>query len=260
MSENQCVDGGGLCTMCSSAGRCMKYKSQSVPFGHPHYNRESLHCPETGLHCYDPNCGTELCKRKHHREKEGKKDSDKLFEDLMKRLETASIFERKHDHAAEKLINIIADQVHVINNLTEEHHHRKRQRVEQVLYFIFNNNKYITMALSIASNQSAPIILGLIDSDTRLPVTATFVGETETSDNPAVATTDPTLGLVAVKTNTAGGSGNLTSVATWTYTDKNTNLPVTVQKTTVTPFTVTSVVTAENVEMTVTLGAPVTQP
>jgi len=116
------------------------------------------------------------------------------------------------------------------------------------------------MALSIASNQSAPIILGLIDSDTKQPVTAIFVGETETSDNTDVATTDPVLGLVAVKTNTTGGSGNLTSVATWTYTDKNTNQPVTVQKITVTPFTVTPVVTAENVEMVVTLGAPVTQP
>lgn len=112
------------------------------------------------------------------------------------------------------------------------------------------------MSVTLASNQSAPIVLGLIDSDTLLPITATFAGESETSDNLAAATTDPTLGLVGV----APGSGNLTSIATWTYTDKNTNQPVTVQLTTVTPFTVTAVITAENVQQVVSLGIPVTQP
>jgi len=130
-----------------------------------------------------------------------------------------------------------------------------KQRVKQVLTQTFNNNKFIIMSFQLASNQKSSIVLSLVDADTLQPVTATFTGETETSDNPAAATTDPVNGLVGV----APGDGNLTSVATWTYTDKNTNLPVTVTETTVTPFTVTAVVTAEKVQQVVTLGAPVAQ-
>ena len=205
----------------------------------------SKECPHSGARCHDPLCEGSICLRK--------RDKDPLEEYIRNRNKEVQSLE-------DKLFHILNKQLEIIDRLTREREHPKHQRVEQVLYFIFNNNKYIITMLSIASNQSAPIVLGLIDSDTRLPVTATFTGETETSDNTDVATIDPVLGLVAVKTNTTGGSGNLTSVATWTYTDSKTLLPVTVQKTTVTPFTVTPVITAENVEMVVTLGTPVTQP
>lgn len=129
------------------------------------------------------------------------------------------------------------------------------QRVRQVLTLNFNNNKTIIMSFSLAANQKAPIKLSLIDSDTGQVVTATFTGETETSDNPAAATADPVNGLVSV----APGTGNLTSVASWTYTDKNTGQPVNVTLTTVTPFEVTAVVSAEKVSQVVTLGPAVAQ-
>ncbi len=57
----------------------------------------------------------------------------------------------------------------------------------------------------------------------------------------------------------AAGTGNLTSVATWTYTDSNTQQSVTVTETTVTPFEVTVVIAAEKVTQVVTLGTPVAQ-
>lgn len=129
------------------------------------------------------------------------------------------------------------------------------KKVKQVLVQIINNNKFIVMSVSIASNQKASITLSLVDADTLQPITATFVDETETSDNPAAATADTTNGIVGV----AAGTGNITSVATWTYTDSNTQQPVTVTLTTVTPFEVTTVVTAENVSQVVTFGTPVAQ-
>lgn len=159
----------------------------------------------------------------------------------------------KHDHEDEKReLKIIERLTKIIDELIQQ---SKHQRVKQVLIDFFNNNKFIVMAFSLASNQKASITLSLVDADTLQPVTATFTGETETSDNPAVATADTTNGLVGV----APGTGNLTSVATWTYTDKNTQQPVTVEQTTVTPFEVVAVVTAEKVQQVVTFGTPVAQ-
>lgn len=169
--------------------------------------------------------------------------------------------EEKHHHEQPKEItNIFVEETIVVINEGEHHHghhhHKHPQRVRQVLFFNINHYKSIAMSLSIPSNQSAPIVLGLIDSDTQAVITATFTGETETSDNTAAATTDPVLGLVGV----APGTGNLISVATWTYTDGNTQALVTKEFTTTTPFEVTAVVVAgENVAMVVTLGTPVHQ-
>lgn len=160
---------------------------------------------------------------------------------------------KKHDPEDEHLeLEIIKQLTDIIDRLTKP---PKRQKVKQVLTQTFNNNKTIIMAFQLASNQKSAIVLSLVDADTLQPVTATFTGETETSDNPAAATTDPVNGLVGV----AAGTGNLTSVATWTYTDSNTQQPVTVELTTVTPFEVTAVVTAEKVTQVVTLGTPVAQ-
>lgn len=132
---------------------------------------------------------------------------------------------------------------------------KPKQRVKQVLIQTFNNNKTILMSASIASNQKAPIQVSLVDADTLQPITATSTGLSNTSDNTAAATVDASNNLVGV----APGTGNLTTVNTWTYTDKNTNLPVTTTETTVTPFEVTTVVTAEKVTQVVTLGMPVAQ-
>ncbi len=138
------------------------------------------------------------------------------------------------------------------------HHHKpyhKKQLVKQVLVINFNHNKFIVMSFQLASNQKSSIQLSLVDADSLQPVTATFTGEIEASDNTAVAITDPINGLVGV----SPGTGNLTSVATWTYTDKNTNELVTKDFTTITPFEVTAVIVAENVAMVVSLGTPVHQ-
>lgn len=107
----------------------------------------------------------------------------------------------------------------------------------------------------LPANQKAPIIIGLVDADTLQPITATSANETEVSDTPSVATIDASNNLVGV----SAGSGNLTSTADWTYTDSNTQLPVTVTQSVVTPFSVTAVVTAEKVQMVVSLGTPVAQ-
>ena len=131
----------------------------------------------------------------------------------------------------------------------------KPPRPRMVLISNFNNTKSIIMSLSIASNQKAAIIIGLVDATTLAPITATSTGETNSIDNTAVATVDASNNVVGV----AAGSANLTSTATWTYTDSNTQLPVTVTLTIVTPITVTAVVTAESVQMVVTFGTPVAQ-
>lgn len=149
-------------------------------------------------------------------------------------------------------LEIIEKLIRIIDKLTNKPPH---QKVKQVLINILNNSKFIVMSVSIASNQKAAIILSLVDADTLQPVTATFTGESETSDNPAAATADTINGIVGV----APGTGNITSVATWTYTDSNTGQPVTVQLTTITPFEVTAVVTAEKVSQVVTFGTPVAQ-
>lgn len=208
----------------------------------------SKECPKTGAGCHDPLCEGDICLQKR-----GRGIDPYLIDEFEKLMKSAEI------KICQDKDTTIAHLSAAIDRLTRSHE-GKHQRVKQVLFTNFNNNKFITMALTLATNQSAPIVLGLVDADTLAPITATFTGETETSDNTAVATTDPVLGLVAVQSNLAGGSGNLTSVATWTYTDKNTSQPVTVTLTTVTPFTVTVVVTAERVQQVVSLGVAVTQP
>lgn len=160
---------------------------------------------------------------------------------------------KKHDPDDEQLeLEIIKKLTGIVDRLTTP---PKRQKVKQVLTQIFNNNKTIIMSLSLPSNQKAPIVVSLVDADSLAPVTATFVAVSETSDNLSAATVDADGNLVGV----AAGTGNLTSVNTWTYTDSNTKLPVTTDLTTVTPFEITTVVTAERVLQVVTLGTPVAQ-
>lgn len=157
----------------------------------------------------------------------------------------------KHKHESEKeIINIFIE-----NKIFIPKEHGHHQKVRQVLVNNFSNNKSIIIMLSLPANQKGAINIALVDADSLQPITATFEGETETSDNPAAAVADVTNGLVGI----APGTGNLISKATWTYTDKNTNQLVTAEQTTTTPFEVTAVVAAERVQMVVTLGNPVHQ-
>lgn len=135
------------------------------------------------------------------------------------------------------------------------HHHRKRnfQNVRQVIFVIINHQKYIPMdPLKLDQNTEAPVQLALIDSDTGGSITASPVqgSISFSSDAPDIADVDADGNLVGK----AEGSGNLTSKATWNYTDANTKQPVQADFSTVTPFTVAPVVTAEKVEMVVSLG------
>jgi hypothetical protein len=135
---------------------------------------------------------------------------------------------------------------------------RLTQNKESVKMVLFKNKIQKSIIMSFAplpANQKAPIVIGLVDANSLQPITATSANETEVSDSPSVATVDASNNLVGV----SAGSGNLTSTADWTYTDSNTGQPVTVTLSVVTPFTVTAVVTAESVQMVVSLGTPVAQ-
>jgi hypothetical protein len=157
------------------------------------------------------------------------------------------------DSASEKsLIDTVNLQAQTINRLTQE---QSGQQVRLVIFQSFNNKNYIAMSLTLPSNQKAPIIVGLVDGKTLLPVTATFSGTTNTIDNTAIATVDASGNLVGV----AAGTANLTTSTSATYTDSNTQQPVTAPLTLVTPVTITAVVTAETVQLVVSLGTPVAQ-
>lgn len=170
-----------------------------------------------------------------------------------------------HQHKEESNYNkdyydqeVIRELIEVIKQLGKELKEERRYhpRVRMVLTQIVNNSKTIIMSLTLASNQKAPLQLALVDGVTLQPIIgATFTGETETMDNPAIATIDASNNLVGVSV----GSANLQSVATWTYTDTTTQLPITVTLTVVTPVVVTSVVGPEGVQMVVTIGTPVAQ-
>jgi len=122
-----------------------------------------------------------------------------------------------------------------------------------------NNSILRIMSLSIAANQEAVGVLSLLDDETQQPVTATFANTAAVSDTPSVLTAAIDSNGNVDATAVAAGSGNLTVTTTATYTNSLGNQMVT-QESTVIPFTVTPVVTADQVSLVVTFGAPVTQP
>lgn len=196
-----CVDGGGLCTMCSSAGRCMKYQSQSIPFDHPHYNRESFHCPETGQHCHDPLCRKDFCLRKDRR-KESRTPSERQWENIMEQLEQNIFYEKKKEipAAAEKLIHIIAEQVGIIDHLTRNTEHGTKLVLSGLKYKYLTIKNSIIMALSLNVREFVTSTLGLVDHATQAPITdAAFSNQSYVSSNPEIAAVD--------------GSGKVTGVA-----------------------------------------------
>lgn len=129
------------------------------------------------------------------------------------------------------------------------------------LILISNNTKSILriMALSIAANQGASGVLSLLDDVTQQPVTATFANTSAVSDTPSVLVASIDANGNVVATGVSAGAGNLTVSTTATYTNSLGNQVVS-QEQTVIPFTVTAVVTADQVSLVVTFGAPVTQP
>ena len=160
-----------------------------------------------------------------------------------------------------ELLEIISQQAKTTNELVgiinwEEHkkrHHHHRVRL--VIFQSFNNINYIAMSVTLPSNQKAPIVVGLVDSTTLQPVTFTATGTTNTSDNSAVFTVDADGNVVGV----AAGTANLLTTSTVTYTDSNTQQSVTATLNTTTVVIISAVVTAESVQLAVTLGTPVGQ-
>ena len=133
------------------------------------------------------------------------------------------------------------------------HKYRRRHSHRPIQVFIthFNNQNYILMdPLSLQNGFQAPINEALVDAKTLQPIPgATKVNKSRTSDAPAIAVVDDAGNLVAV----APGTGNLTVVNTWSYTDQETNEPTSQDETTTLQFIVT--VTPEGVLQVVTLGA-----
>lgn len=139
------------------------------------------------------------------------------------------------------------------------HHHYKRKhsnRPIQVLTTFINNQKFIIMdPLKLQNGQQAPINEALVDANTLKPIPgATKVNKSRSTDNSATAAVDADGNLIA----RAPGTGNLTTVNTWTYTDQNTNQQVTTDETTVMPYEIA--VTAEGVLQVVSLGDAVAIP
>jgi|HubBroStandDraft_2_1064218.scaffolds.fasta_scaffold329121_2 hypothetical protein len=134
------------------------------------------------------------------------------------------------------------------------------QKVKQVAIVIINNQKYILMGNQVIQLPQAgqpavayPLLDALVDAVSLQPIsgaTATLVSRTV--DNPAVAVIDSNGNLLPV----SAGVVNVTSTNTWSYTDEDTQQPVTGKsETTTTPYSITS--GPEQVLQQETLGAPV---
>lgn len=111
--------------------------------------------------------------------------------------------------------------------------------------------------IQVAQNLAA--ILGLVDTVTNQPVTATFTDVSWSSDNEAVFTTEQN----ATDTNeqditgVSAGTANLIVTAVASYTDSNGDAQTPTLTSTI-PVTVTG--TPDGVELNVTFGAATAQP
>ncbi|HLZ17462.1 MAG TPA: hypothetical protein VKQ08_10500 [Cyclobacteriaceae bacterium] len=146
-----------------------------------------------------------------------------------------------------------------LGELIEDRHHREHQRTKLVLTTSLNNFKFTFMALQLNQGQFSLDTLQLIDTDTGLPVKASFANVLPFgSDNPAIltsvtSTTDPTS---TVDTAVSAGTANVTGGADVTYTDSKTNQPVTKTLVLKIPYTVVAVVAGENVALSLVQGTP----
>lgn len=151
-------------------------------------------------------------------------------------------------------LEIIEKLVGIVDRLTQD----KKERVRLVLTTILNNNKFIVMSITLNANQFSLDTLSLIDSDTNAAVAATFANQSFASSDPSIFTstqdvTDPN----STKDVAVGaGTASLNISADVTYTDANTNQPVTKTLTLVVDVTVVAVVAGENVALVLTQGAP----
>lgn len=117
------------------------------------------------------------------------------------------------------------------------------------------------MALQFDVKNFVVATLGIVKHDDQTPVDATFANETFTSDNEAVvtATVDagdtPDTGVLDI-TGVSAGTANITVSADATYTDPNTGLSVTKNKSVVIPVTITQPVSEADTDLVVNFGTP----
>lgn len=123
----------------------------------------------------------------------------------------------------------------------------------QVLTTFINKNQFIIMdPLNLQSGQQAPIIAQLVDAKTLQAIPgATKTTKNISTDSPEIAVIDADGNLVALK----AGTGNLTVVNTWSYTDQNTGEGVIADETTVVGYVIA--VSPEGVLQVVSLGTAV---
>lgn len=126
-------------------------------------------------------------------------------------------------------------------------------KVRLLLITFINKSKFEIMALNLTGTQSAQGLLGLTDTVTNVPVTATFDSVTATLDGGFATSTvnaDNSITVTAV----SPGTGTLTVGANVSYTD-STGAAQTQPLSTTVPVTVAQA-TADSVALTVTFGTP----
>jgi len=162
-----------------------------------------------------------------------------------------------HDllHGVRKAEETFERELKELEKLFPSHCYRRNHTHKplQVLTTLFNNNQFIIMdSLNLQSGQQAPILSQLVDAKTLQPIPgATKTAKNISTDAPDIAQIDADGNLVALKP----GTGNLTVVNTWSYTDQNTGEGVIADETTVISYVVS--VSPEGVLQIVTLGTPV---
>lgn len=131
-------------------------------------------------------------------------------------------------------------------NKRHRHHHHSRYKLK----IFFNNQIQFTMSQQITVGQILASHLGVVDHVTGAVVPATFANET-------VAIADTSLLSVDADENFTGlaaGSTDVTITADCSYTDGNTNQPLTVNKSVTVNLTITAPVSAEETDLVVSFS------
>lgn len=143
-------------------------------------------------------------------------------------------------------------------NLLEKCRQQQKEKVNLVIISSkYKNQK--TMAISLDQGQFSLDSLGLVDTDSGLPVSATFANVVFASSDSTIFTTapDPANPNGTIDTAVAPGTASLTATADASYTDSKTGKTVTQTGLTISvPVIVNAVVAGENVALTIIQGTP----
>lgn len=181
---------------------------------------ESLHCPETGLHCTDHLCSESFCVRKHHKDK---RDSDRFWDELMRKL-SANPF-NYHSDPKEIFLKIVAEQVGIIDRLTRNAEH-KRERPIFALLTLINKTQFIMADIKIVAGTPVSGLFALLDNKTLAPLTGVIFSNQAVgfNTNPEIATFSiDGDGKLAGANVTTSGSGKVTVTTDAAYTDLGDN-------------------------------------